>query len=187
MNPVARVRAGQRSGNLGRQSRDLGSFLRIQVDRDVAVPDDPMQTAAELFNLTVSEVAILGGRQSTVSSEAYRNLTFRPDVTNNALQVVNEGSTSSSSTATGWRRCQSLHAGLAPAQRNGQRHPHDAGHPPATGTTFNIKVNGGANIPMTLDYGGAAPTTYPGLLPFLQAAIQAQATSIPCSRTSSSV
>ena len=55
-------------------------------------PADPLQTAAELFNLTVSEVAILGGRQSTVRSETYRNLTFRPDVTNNALQVVNEAS-----------------------------------------------------------------------------------------------
>ena len=69
-----------------------GNFLRIEADRDVAVPADPTQTVAELFNLTISEVAILGGRQTTVRSETYRNLTLRPGVANDALQVVNEGS-----------------------------------------------------------------------------------------------
>jgi len=40
----------------------------------------------------VSEVAVQGGRQVTLRQEIYRNLTFRPGATNNAIEVVNDGS-----------------------------------------------------------------------------------------------
>jgi phage tail sheath protein FI len=181
VNPVARVRAGQRIRGVSVVNPGTwGNFLRIQVDRDVAVPADPIQTAAELFNLTVSEVAILGGRQSTVRSETYRNLTFRPDVTNNALQVVNEASSLIQLDRDGMAALPVPYTPLLP-QSSGTVGGNLAlpAVIPASGTTFNVKVNGGANIPVTLDYGGATPTTYQGLLPFLQAAIQAQGTVDP--------
>ena len=178
VNPVVRVRAGKRvRGTSVLNPGTWGNFLRIEVDRDVAVPADPTQTADELFNLTVSEVAILGGRQTTVRSEVYRNLTFRPGVTNNALQVVNEGSSLVQLDRDGMAALPSPYTPPVLPQGSGTVGANLAlpAVIPANLSTTNVKVNGGANIPITLDYGGATPTTYQSLLPFLQAAIQAQA------------
>jgi phage tail sheath protein FI len=181
-NPVVRVRAGRRvRGESVLNPGTWGNFLRIEIDRDVAIPDDPTQTADELFNFTVSEVAILGGRQSTVRSETYRNLTFRPDVTNNAIQVVNEGSSLVQLDRDGMAALPSPYTPPVLPQSSGTVSAPLTMPPaiPASGSTFNVKVNGGANIAVTLGYGGASPTTYQGLLPFLQAAIQAQAAANP--------
>ena len=176
-NPVVRVRAGERvRGTSVLNPGTWGNFLRIEADRDVAVPADPTQTVAELFNLTISEVAILGGRQTTVRSEVYRNLTFRPGVANNALQVVNEGSSLVQLDRDGMAALPSPYTPVLP-QSSGTVGGNLAlpAAIPANLSTMNVKVNGGANIPITLDYGGATPTTYQSLLPFLQAAIQGQA------------
>jgi phage tail sheath protein FI len=178
-NPLIRVTAGERirGGSIDNPG-SWGNFLRVEVDHDVAVPSDPVQTVAELFNLTVSEVAVRGGQQVTLRTETFRNLTFRPGAVNNALEAVNAGS----------RLIQlELLATLAT--------PFNAILPAATGTVgtalpvpvsipsdgsaFNVKVNGGSNISCTLNYGGTAPADYPTLRPYVEAAIRAQAGTEP--------
>jgi uncharacterized protein len=63
-----------------------GDNVRIDVDHDARDP-------AVEFNLRVSEVRDEDGREVVVRSETYRNLTMVDDTPNNAMQVVNAGST----------------------------------------------------------------------------------------------
>src|SRR5262245_52900273 len=75
-----------------------GNFLRLEVDYDtVTLPNasldpDGILTQNELFNLTISEVELRDGRTVVRQTETFRNLTVRPDVHNNAIAVVDEGS-----------------------------------------------------------------------------------------------
>jgi Bacteriophage tail sheath protein len=85
-NDVLQITAGRR---IGRDSVDdpgtWGNALRADVDYDTTDP-------ATLFNLTVSEVAVQGGRPVVLRSESYRNLTMAAGASNNAIETVNESS-----------------------------------------------------------------------------------------------
>jgi phage tail sheath protein FI len=169
---IVRLRAGRRiRGGSAVNPGDWGNFLRVEVDYDTADP-------AEQFNLRVSEVRVEADRTEVLQTETFRNLTMRPDTPNNAIEVVNQGSrlvqldradltpadppdpfdTSFRPAATG-----TLGAGLAAAT---------AAIIPNQGAVFNLDVGTGV-INGTIDYGGAPePTTYPALLPYVQAAIR---------------
>jgi len=73
-----------------------GNMLRVEVDYDTITAATLDSTGTikqgELFNLTVSLVALRDGRTYVVSAETFTNLTMRPGVANNAIAVVNEGS-----------------------------------------------------------------------------------------------
>lgn len=62
-----------------------GNNLRIDVDYDTMDTEN-------LFNLTVSEMSFQDGRQTVIQAETYRNLTMTANTSNNAIEVVNEGS-----------------------------------------------------------------------------------------------
>ena len=62
-----------------------GNSLRVEVDYTTS-------DAASLFNLTILEVRIDGDRTTVLGTETFRNLTMQPGQTNNALDVVNQGS-----------------------------------------------------------------------------------------------
>jgi hypothetical protein len=158
---------GQSATNPGR----WGNSLRAEIDYDTADP-------AEQFNLTVSEMREDGDRTVVVQSETFRNLTMRPDVSNNAIETVNQGS----------RLVQLDRAGLTPANLPvpfvtsfrpvssgtlGGLLPIPAVIPPS-GTGFDLNIGTGV-IPGTITYPGPAPTTYAAILPFVQEAIRAAA------------
>jgi phage tail sheath protein FI len=178
-NPLVRVTAGEKiRGKSVLNPGTWANFLRLEVDCDVAVPLDPVQTAAELFNLTVSEVAVRGGQQVTLRKETFRNLTFRPGAVNNALEVVNAGSKLVqlgllATLATPFAAILPVATGTI-----GTALPASPAIP-ADGSAFNVTVNGGANISCTLSYGGTTPADYPTLRPYVEAAIRAQAGTDP--------
>src|SRR6266545_18917 len=154
--PLVRVTAGERiRGKSVENPGTWANFLRVEVDDDVAVPPDPTQTAAELFNLTVSEVAVRGGQQVTLRRETFRNLTFRPGAVNNALEVVNAGSKLVQLELLG--TLATPFAAILPAATGtvGTALPTSPSIP-TDGSAFNVKVNGGSNISCTLNYVGAA-------------------------------
>lgn len=83
---VAHVFAGRRiRGEPALNPGEWGNSLRLEVD--YATTD-----AANLFNLTIYEVRTDGDRTSIVSTEVFRNLTIEPGRPNNALDVVDQGS-----------------------------------------------------------------------------------------------
>ncbi|HEX8237083.1 MAG TPA: phage tail sheath C-terminal domain-containing protein [Abditibacteriaceae bacterium] len=168
---VVRVTAGQRvRGDSVPNPGAWGNALRVEVDYDTTKPD-------EFFNLAVSEVAVRGGRPVVLRTETFRNLTMREGVPNNALEVVNDGSS----------MVQLDRGGLTPSTIPT---PFDVKFRPAgTGTLSNdlpavasippqgttLAVNpGSGNVNATLDYAGAAPPTdYPNFRRFLESAIRA--------------
>jgi uncharacterized protein len=98
-NQVVRATAGHRiRGASVRNPGVWGNFLRIEVDYDtVKLPNASLDPAGillqnELFNLTVAEVELRDGRTFVLRTETFRNLTMRPGIRNNAIEVVNEGS-----------------------------------------------------------------------------------------------
>ena len=70
-----------------------GNFIRIDVDYDIRPPNlfGYDNNAANLFNLTVSEVAP-AGTQPVLRTETFRNLSILPNFPNSVDEVVNEGS-----------------------------------------------------------------------------------------------
>src|SRR6266508_3612485 len=177
--PLVRVTAGERiRGKSVENPGTWANFLRVEVDYDVAVPPDPTQTAAELFNLTVSEVAVRGGQQVTLRRETFRNLTFRPGAVNNALEVVNAGSKLVQLELLG--TLATPFAAILPAATGtvGTALPTSPSIP-TDGSAFNVKVNGGSNISCTLNYGGTTPADYPTLRSYVEAAIRAEAGTDP--------
>jgi phage tail sheath protein FI len=62
-----------------------GSNLRLDVDYGTTDP-------SKLFNLTVTEVAIVGGNAQMVATETFRNLVVDPTQPNDAAAVVTAGS-----------------------------------------------------------------------------------------------
>jgi Bacteriophage tail sheath protein len=78
--------AGRRiRGASARNPGDWGRFLRLEVEHNGTA-------ATSTFNLFVSEVAISGTRTTVLLTESFRNLSVTPDTSNNALEVVNQGS-----------------------------------------------------------------------------------------------
>jgi len=165
---IVRVRAGRRTrGASAADPGAWGNFLRVEVDYDTTNP-------AALFNLTISEVRVEGDRTSVLQTETFRNLTMAPNTPNNVVEVVNQGS------------------GLVQLDRAGLTAlpaPFvDTFRPAATGTlggalptpvaipadlaAFNVTVTGVPTVNGTLQYGGAAPTTYAGLRAFVEQAIR---------------
>jgi phage tail sheath protein FI len=177
---IVRLRAGRRiRGESAVNPGEWGNALRVEVDYDTADP-------AEQFNLRLSEVRIAGDRTEVVQTETFRNLTMRPDVPNNAIEVVNDGS----------RLVQLSRAGLAtvfpdpfvasfrPAPTGTLGAGIAAATPaivPNHGDAFDVDIGLPTGpIGGSIDYGGPAvpePTSYPALLPFLQAAIRRAAAS----------
>jgi uncharacterized protein len=83
---VLRVTAGRfLKGSSVADPGEWGNNFRIDVDYNTSTP-------ASTFNLTVSEVAIQGGRQVTVRTETYRNLSMNPEAPTFVESVVNDGS-----------------------------------------------------------------------------------------------
>ncbi|MGD9535608.1 MAG: phage tail sheath family protein [Alphaproteobacteria bacterium] len=172
---IVRVRAGRRiRGESAQNPGTWGNFLRVEVDYDSADP-------ARLWNLTISEVRIDGDRTTVLQTETFRNLTMEPNTPNNAIEVVNQGS----------RLVQLDRQGLVPANLpvtvpfpatfrpapNGTLSGDLPTPPaiPAQGAGFNVNIGTGV-VNGAIDYGTApVPTTYPTLLPFVQAAIRAAA------------
>jgi len=149
--------------------------LRLEVDYDTSTPD-------EYFNLIVTETAQQDGRTVVRQTETFRNLTMRPNVANNAIEVVNEGS----------RLVQLDRSGLAPAS---VPDPFVTSfRPDATGTlggtvptpatlpsdndelAIALNPGGGApvvNLTTRIRYGGASPADYAAVRSYVEAAIRA--------------
>ena len=178
--PLVHVTAGESvRGRSRRNPGAWGGFLRVEVDFNVAVPADPTQTVDELFNLTVSEVAISGGQQTTVRQESYTNLTFRPGAVNNALEVVNDGSKLIQLDRDGLTPFPTPFGAVRPAA-TGTMGSDPPGPLPADHDSFTVMVSGNPNqIGCTLEYGGATVSDYPTLRGYLESALRAQATTEP--------
>lgn len=83
---VLRVTAGRRLRGISVEDPgDWGNTLRVEVDYDTVDP-------TTLFNVSVFEVATHNGRRVVARSETYRNLSADPGTSNNAVEVINEGS-----------------------------------------------------------------------------------------------
>jgi hypothetical protein len=164
-----------------------GNFLHLEVDYNTVAPNelidpDGVQDPDELFNVTITEVALQDGLTIVLQTETFRNLTMREGARNNAIEAVNEGSK------------------LVQLNRNGM--PAIPGPPfpatfrpdatgtlgdvlvepptiPAQGDQLDIVINPGGGGPprppvtATLDFQGNIPATYVQLRPFLEAAIRA--------------
>jgi phage tail sheath protein FI len=149
-----------------------GDFLRVDVDYDTDAP-----TAH--FSLTISEVRVDGDRTATLRTETFRNLTMQPDRPNNAIAVVNAGSRLVTLNRTG---LAALPAPWDPAFRPAATGTIGAALAippaiPADGAAFSVSLDGAAPIAGTLQYGGAAPTSWPQLRPFIEQAIRRAALS----------
>jgi uncharacterized protein len=113
-----------------------GDNVRVDIDYDTFNP-------ATLFNLSVSEVLTSNGRSSVVRSETFRNLTMQVGAPNNALDVVNAGSS------------------IVQLDRTGIATPIPAAAPfprPAATGTLGATVVGipASPIQLTVDAGGGA-------------------------------
>lgn len=164
---VVTVTAGRQvDGNSVQDAGDWGNHLYLEVDYDTSDP-------STLFNLKVSEITVSAGKAVVGRSETFRNLALAPGVANS---LVNAGS----------QMIQlSLPTGVTLPSR-----------PAATGTlgtalpipavipndkaTFTVNP-GTAKATATISYGAPVnkPTDYPGLRPFLEAAIRAASPNDP--------
>ncbi len=171
---IFRATAGRRiRGESAINPGAWGNSIRLEVNYDTANP-------LEQFNLIVSEVRIDGDRTTVLQTEVHRNLTMRPNVPNNALEVVNQAS----------MLVQLDRAGLNPANipapfavafrpvsngTLGNTLPESGGGGgpsiPGDGDAFNVDIGPGA-IAGTIQYDGQVPTTYGDLRPFIEQAIR---------------
>ncbi len=172
-NNMLDVRAGQLIRGLSVDNPgEWGNNLWIDVDHNTSDPADP-----SLFNLFISEIVAQGGRFTVVTTESFRNLTMQVGASNNAIEIVNEGSSLVQ---------LKLHSGFtvnanAPFQRppiTGAAGTIAVPLPvvPVSGSLFDLRVDpggvaGGAWKTATLTYPGVLD--FPGLVPFLQSAIRA--------------
>ena len=164
-NDVLMVTAGRRiRGESAENPGRWGDALQVEIDYDTSDP-------ATLFNLTVREIVTQGGRRVVLRTETHRNLTMTAGAPNNAIEKVNEGS----------RLVQLSRQNAWPLNRPAPNGTFGAALPlvpviPADGSSFSVDPGTGA-INCTLDYGAAAPTSYPELRPFIEQAIRAEANS----------
>jgi phage tail sheath protein FI len=192
-NNVVQVFAGgQIRGGSAIDPGTWGNSVRLDVDYDSSSP-------TELFNLTVSEVQQQGDRTIVVSTETFRNLTLEPNRANNAIEVVNRGSSliqltrdptlvsetsSSGASITGFASPlpSPWGATFRPAASGTLGIELPAWPPPlpSAGNTFDITLAGGSNpafpITVTATYQPAtAPASYSEFRAALERAIRATA------------
>jgi phage tail sheath protein FI len=178
-----RVVAGRRlRGEIATNPGLWGNNLFIEIDYDTSAP-------TTTFNLTASEIVSENGRTRVVQTETFRNLTMDPASPSFALPVVNETS----------RMVQLDRRNLAgtadlPALPTAAPFPRPAATGslgnalpippaiPANAATFTVTVANDVDPPVvraartaTIAYGGPAPTSYPALRPFIEAAVRALA------------
>ncbi len=172
---ILTVTAGRRiRGESALNPGSWGNSLRAEVDYDTADP-------ATQFNLTIQEVRVVGDRTLVLQTETFRNLTMVPDTSNNALEVVNQGST--------LVQLSTPAVPTSPFPRpasNGtlgnNTLPAAFALPSVAANSFNINIGNG--IPVingALNFGTTPPTSYAELRPFLETAIRAAAsnTNVP--------
>lgn len=167
-----------------------GNTLRLEVDY---LTSDP----ASLFNLSILQVSIDGDRTSVVATELFRNLTFQPGVTNNVLDVVNQGSSLIQLTRDPALVARTASAALAlaalPAVAPWPR-PRSSGTLGAAlplafpawvnGDPISVTLNGAAApfpigpIAGTIQFGPAAPTTYAEVRSLIEQAIRRTAANV---------
>ena len=169
---IANVRAGRRiRGASVTNPGTWGNFLRAEVDFDTAIlpnaslDPDGVLVQGELFNLTIVEVEVRDGRTFVRQTETHRNLTMRPGVRNNAIEVVNETSNLVQLDRTGLAAIPTPFPATFRPNATGT-----LGGPlptpatiPAQGATFDLSVDpdgpAGAAVAVTrtatIDYGGA--------------------------------
>jgi uncharacterized protein len=133
-----------------------GNNVRLEVDYNTTDPQSR-------FNLSVSEVD--PGTGAVLSSESYRNLNMTPGDPSFAIDTVNNGSKTIQLSGAGTNR-------PAATGTIGGPLPTTAAIP-ADKSTFSVAVNGGTAKKATLNLQGATVTDYPGLRPFVEAAIRA--------------
>lgn len=133
-----------------------GNNLRVDVDYNTTDP-------TKLFNLGVSEVDPNTG--AVLSSEAYRNLNMTSGDVSFGVDVVNNGSKSIQLSTPGANRpaATGTVSGNLPV----------VAVIPADKSTCSVTVTGGSAKSVKLNLQGATVTDYPGLRPFLEAAIRA--------------
>jgi phage tail sheath protein FI len=155
--------AGQKIGT--RTLNNSGAWannLRVEIDYDTTDP-------TKLFNVTITEVDASG---NTVDSEVYRNLSTTTTDPAYVIDVINNGS--------------SLVYVVAGTLTNRPEATGTTGAAlpvvpviPADGTACTITPTGGTAKTCTLALGGATITDYPGLRPYIEAAIRATDTTNP--------
>jgi phage tail sheath protein FI len=168
-----RVRTGRHiRGEIATSPGIWGNNVFVEIDYDTS---EPTQT----FNVLVTETVVENGRSRVLRSETFRNLTMDPAAPNNALATINE----SSRIVQLDRRDLAGTADLptlpsaAPFPRPAATGSLSAILPdppviPPNGATIKITINNGSPRDVTLKYGGAPPTTYHALRPFIEAAIR---------------
>ncbi|WP_454751950.1 phage tail sheath family protein [Cupriavidus necator] len=180
--PMFRVLAGRQiRGAVAVNPGSWGNAVMLDIDYETSDP-------ANTFNLHVSEIVLQNGVRRLLRSETFRNLTMDSASPNFALAVVNAGSRIVQLD----RRVLDGSADMAdlpdpltrPAATGTLGNELAAGAPdiPDDGDTFTVTVNGDVSPAVvrvshtaTLDYGGATPTTYQAVRPFVEAAIRATA------------
>ncbi len=142
-----------------------GNYLRIDVDYDTT-------DTANLFNLTLSEVAFQDGRQIVIQTETYRNLIMTAGTRNNAIEVINEESKLIQlSRDNTWPLNRPAQTGIGGTNASGA-----LGGVVSSGDTFNITyaTSSSTSSPelVTIQF-TTAPTTLQELRRILQSAIRA--------------
>jgi uncharacterized protein len=144
-----------------------GNNLRIEIDYNTS---DLVST--ELFNLTVSEVAIQNGRQVALRSESYRNVSMDPGAPSYVVDAVNDDSKLIQLTRL------SNDTDLTRPAATGLLGGSAAGAALDPGDAFDVVVNGGTAQTATLTI-TAQVTSLPEIGRTLQAAIRGLAPSDP--------
>jgi len=195
--PAARLRVVTGNFILGTSVVNPGQWgnqLRVEVDYNTASPSDPSLqdqdpnlTAGELFNLSVSQEVIRGGRLVVLNSETFNNLTLRAGSPRNALEIVNSSSQLVQVDRNTIGSQLNPQAATLPGLGTPPERPAATGTvgapvaadmvsgfvPPADGAAFDI--DDGTNVvTCTIDYGipPAAPSTPQQVRPFLERAIR---------------
>jgi phage tail sheath protein FI len=140
-----------------------GDNIRIDVDYGSTDP-------TKLFNMTVTEVALVGGKPQVVRSEAYRNLVIDATQPNDAVATVNAGS-SMIQLALAATAPTSTHA---PAQTGTLSAAFAKGALPSgtpqANSQMTVALN--SNTAKTITLGTTPPTTLAALASTLQSLIQ---------------
>jgi len=143
---------------------DWGNHIRIDVDYGTTDPTN-------LFNMTIAEVTIVGGKAQVVSSETFRNLVVDATKPNDAVATVNTGSTlvrlALATTAPTSTHPPAQTGTLSSAFANGAL---PAGTPKAS-DSMTVALN--ANAAKTITLSATPPTTVDSLAATLQSLIRA--------------
>jgi len=169
---VVTVTAGRQvDGGSVQDPGDWGNHLFVEIDYDTSDP-------SELFNLRVSEITVVAGKPVVGRSETFRNVTLRNGVTNSVVNAASQLVQLSLPAGVTFPNPFVKTFRPAPTGTLGSALP-TAPSMPADGATFKVDPGTGA-VTATITYAPApAPTDYPGLRPFLEAAIRAAAPTDP--------